>query len=167
MWLQRFCVSFRDSGLLDLAISIADDNATNRLILDRFPKNACAALDFVESGEAALAAAGQTRYNGNLMDGLTATRAAEQRAGAAPTTVTGVTASVFSHQVLDYRAAGMDDVLPMPVVKRDLLRRVVGLFRSWHPLGFELEDALVGRARFACAPSSSETAGGFRSVIPA
>ena len=58
------------------------------------------------------------------MDGVAATleiRRQAQEAGRPRTTIVAVTANVLSHQVQEYRDAGMDDVLPKPVSKKALL----------------------------------------------
>jgi CheY-like chemotaxis protein len=52
------------------------------------------------------------------MDGCTATRrirAREKRTGRPRTPIVGVTANTLEHQLAEYKAAGMDDVVPKPV----------------------------------------------------
>ncbi|MGP6089978.1 ATP-binding protein [Antarctobacter jejuensis] len=113
-------------------ILVADDNATNRLILSRFLKATRADLTYVETGEAAVEAVRDgDRFDVILMDvqmpvldGVGATRQIremERQAGGTPTAIVAVTANVLSHQVQEYREAGMDQVLGKPVSKRDLM----------------------------------------------
>ncbi|MEI4493748.1 ATP-binding protein [Mameliella alba] len=121
----------RPPDLSGRCILVADDNATNRLILDRFLRNTGAEVQFAETGEEALAL---VRAGGidmvlmdvqmPVMDGVAATREIrrlEKDGGAPRTGIIAVTANVLSHQVQGYRAAGMDDVLCKPVSKRDLM----------------------------------------------
>lgn len=121
----------RPPNLSGRCILVADDNATNRLILDRFLRNTGAEVRFAETGEEAV---DLVRAGGidmvlmdvqmPVMDGAAATReirALEQAADGPRTGIIAVTANVLSHQVQSYRDAGMDDVLCKPVSKRDLM----------------------------------------------
>ena len=110
---------------------VVDDNATNRMILERFLAPSGARVHMADCGEAAVQAAQATRFCMILMDiqmpgmdGVAATleiRRQAQEAGRPRTTIVAVTANVLSHQVQEYRDAGMDDVLPKPVSKKALL----------------------------------------------
>ena len=121
----------RPPNLSGRCILVADDNATNRLILDRFLRNTGAEVRFAETGEEAVEL---VRAGGidmvlmdvqmPVMDGVAATReirALERVADGPRTGIIAVTANVLSHQVQSYRDAGMDDVLCKPVSKRDLM----------------------------------------------
>jgi signal transduction histidine kinase/CheY-like chemotaxis protein len=121
----------QNTDLTGCHLLLADDNATNLLILQRFLKNTGADLDTATNGAEALEMASQTRYDAILMDvqmprldGVGATvelRALEAERGDTPTPVIAVTANVMAHQVEEYRAAGMGAHLAKPVSKRDLL----------------------------------------------
>jgi len=53
-----------------------------------------------------------------VMDGLAAVQAireAETRAGRSPTPILALTANVMSHQIAEYRAAGMDGFIAKPI----------------------------------------------------
>lgn len=114
-----------------LRILVADDNSTNRLILSRFLAKTGADLVYATSGVEALEAQRAKRFDVILMDvqmpvmdGVAATlkiREAERRTEQKPSIIVAVTANVLSHQVQEYRNAGMDEVLGKPVSKRDLL----------------------------------------------
>lgn len=122
------------TAVLDLQgvrILVADDNATNRLILDRFLKRTRAEVQFAETGEDALRLFQEARFDIILMDvqmpvldGVGATqkiREIERDGALQPISIIAVTANVLSHQINSYRDAGMDEVLSKPVSKRDLM----------------------------------------------
>ncbi|WP_420326878.1 ATP-binding protein [Mameliella sp.] len=121
----------RPPNLAGRCILVADDNATNRLILDRFLRNTGAEVRFAENGEEAVDLVRSGAIDMVLMDvqmpvmdGVVATREIrriEGGGGAHRTGIIAVTANVLSHQVQSYRDAGMDDVLCKPVSKRDLM----------------------------------------------
>jgi len=119
-------------SLPGIRILIVDDNATNRLILRRFLKDVGAELVEATSGEGAVFEQSAKKCDVVLMDvqmpemdGVSATRkiraieAAEARGRAF---IVGVTANVLVHQVEEYLAAGMDEVLAKPVSKGALMR---------------------------------------------
>ncbi len=126
--------------LQGLNILVADDNATNRMILSRFLKPTRAHICFAETGEAAVDAVLSARFDVILMDvqmpvldGVAATRRIrrmEMQSGAEPVVIVAVTANVLSHQVREYREAGMDQVLGKPVSKRDLMATLAREFPS-------------------------------------
>lgn len=111
-------------------ILVADDNATNRLIIQRFLKATSAEITQAKSGEEAVELSTQSKFDVILMDiqmpgmdGVTATqtiRQLERVDGTARHFIVAVTANVLMHQVQEYRDAGMDDVLAKPVSKQDL-----------------------------------------------
>nr|WP_255670824.1 ATP-binding protein [Cognatishimia sp. F0-27] len=120
----------------DWPILVADDNATNRFIMDRFLADTGADLHFVQNGKEAIEAASRMRFGiifmdvqMPIMDGVTATRRireAEAVAGLAPVPVIAVTANVQSFQNNAYREAGMTHVIGKPVTKdgvREVLMR--------------------------------------------
>ncbi|SMX46650.1 ATP-binding protein [Maliponia aquimaris] len=117
--------------LSGVSVLIADDNATNRLILRRFMGATRADLRFAETGEEAVEQCRAAACEVVLMDvqmpvldGVAATqqlRQLERETGRAPSLIVAVTANVLSHQVDGYVAAGMNEVLGKPVSKRDLM----------------------------------------------
>ncbi|WP_323770817.1 ATP-binding protein [Antarctobacter sp.] len=127
--------------LAGMRILVADDNATNRLILSRFLAKTQAEPLFADTGQAALDIIRENRCDVILMDvqmpvmdGVAATkiiREMEQAEGASPAFIVAVTANVLSHQVSSYRSAGMDEVLSKPVSKRDLLTLLGRQFPQW------------------------------------
>ncbi len=124
-----------------MRILVADDNATNRLILSRFLAKTQAQTLFADTGQEAVDTLCETSCEVILMDvqmpvmdGVAATRIIrdkEAAEGATPAFIVGVTANVLSHQVSSYRAAGMDEVLSKPVSKRDLLSLLGRQFPHW------------------------------------
>lgn len=118
-------------------ILIADDSATNRLILERFLA-ACDCIIYAASGgEEAVALAKETDFDVILMDiqmpdidGVEATRRIrrlELERGKSPVPIFAVTANVMSHQVSEYVSAGIDRVLPKPLPKQRLLSELAAI----------------------------------------
>ncbi|SNT15103.1 ATP-binding protein [Antarctobacter heliothermus] len=124
-----------------MRIMVADDNATNRLILSRFLAKTQAHPVFADTGQVAVDTLRETPCEVILMDvqmpvmdGVAATRIIrdrEEAEGTTPAFIVAVTANVLSHQVSSYRAAGMDEVLSKPVSKRDLLALLGRQFPKW------------------------------------
>lgn len=112
-------------------ILVADDSATNRLILERFLKPARCEIYEAVGGEEAVTLALDTNFDVILMDiqmpgvdGIEATRRirlAELSEGKPRVPIFAVTANVMSHQISEYIAAGVDRVLPKPLPKHRLL----------------------------------------------
>lgn len=112
-------------------VLIVDDNATNRLVLDRFLKGSKARLDFAASGEEALELATADIFDVILMDvqmprmdGMAATeaiRSIEAQEHRPRSLIIAVTANVMTHQVEEYLLSGADEVLPKPVSKGALM----------------------------------------------
>ncbi|MDR3509321.1 MAG: ATP-binding protein [Caulobacteraceae bacterium] len=108
-----------------LRILAADDNATNRQVLAAILEPFEVDLVLVEEGDAAVRAWRDGAYDMILMDvqmpgtdGLEATRrirAEEAAAGRPRTPIIALTANVMTHQVEQYRAAGMDDCVAKPI----------------------------------------------------
>ncbi|MDA5558869.1 ATP-binding protein [Shimia sp. MMG029] len=113
---------------------IVDDNATNRFVLKRFLKDAPVHVDEAVDGLEAVNAASTTAYDVILMDiqmpvmdGITAAneiRKTEATTGAQAAQIIAVTANVMKHQIEEYLAEGIDEVLGKPVSKQDLLTRI-------------------------------------------
>ena len=112
---------------LEAAVRIlaAEDNPTNRLVLQALLEPLGAELVQVASGEEAVAASEGGSFDVVLMDiqmpgigGVEAVRQIRRRereTGCARIPIVALTANVMTHQVADYRAAGMDDYVAKPI----------------------------------------------------
>ena len=125
--------TFSATGLADepqeleaaVRILAAEDNPTNRLVLQALLEPLGAELIQVASGEEAVAAWEGERFDVVLMDiqmpGIGGVEAAsqirhrERETGRARIPIVALTANVMTHQVADYRAAGMDDYVAKPI----------------------------------------------------
>ncbi|HLZ74097.1 ATP-binding protein [Phenylobacterium sp.] len=117
-----------------LRILAAEDNPTNQLILRSLLATLDVDLTLVETGRAAVEAFSCARYDVILMDsqmpemnGVEATlaiRRLEAARGLERTPILAVTANVMSHQVAEYAAAGMDDVIAKPIEILALLNAI-------------------------------------------
>ena len=125
--------TFSANGLADepqeleaaVRILAAEDNPTNRLVLQALLEPLGAELIQVASGEEAVAAWEGERFDVVLMDiqmpGIGGVEAAsqirrrERETGRARIPIVALTANVMTHQVADYRAAGMDDYVAKPI----------------------------------------------------
>ncbi|MES2725214.1 MAG: ATP-binding protein, partial [Pseudomonadota bacterium] len=106
-------------------ILAAEDNPTNRLVLQALLEPFGAELIQVASGEEAVAVCEGESFDVVLMDiqmpgigGVEAVRQIRRRereTGRARTPIVALTANVMTHQVADYRAAGMDDYVAKPI----------------------------------------------------
>ncbi len=122
-----------------LHVLIADDNATNRLVLTSMLRRLGVAATAVAGGREAVEAAAAGDFDAVLLDiampglngieALAAIRAAEQAAGRAPVPALAVTANAMRHQVEEYLAAGFHRHLGKPISLAELaatLAEVVG-----------------------------------------
>jgi PAS domain S-box-containing protein len=110
---------------VEIKVLAAEDNEVNRLVLRTLLQQAGIDPLMVENGEEALQAWESGHWDIVLMDiqmpvmdGISATsaiRARESATGRARTPIVAVTANTMTHQVSEYRAAGIDDVVPKPV----------------------------------------------------
>ncbi|WP_374469010.1 ATP-binding protein [Phenylobacterium sp.] len=108
-----------------IRVLAADDNATNRLVLQTLLAQAGIEPVLVDDGAQALEAWRAQDWDVILldaqmpvMDGLEATRrirAEEARTGRPRTPILALTANVMTHQLAEYRAAGMDDCVAKPI----------------------------------------------------
>jgi CheY-like chemotaxis protein len=108
-----------------LTILAAEDNATNRLVLEAMISILGYDLDMVEDGRAALEAWSQRDYDLVLMDiqmpvmdGMAAARAireAEAATGRRRTPIIAVSANAMEHQIRSYHDLGIDQVVPKPI----------------------------------------------------
>jgi signal transduction histidine kinase/CheY-like chemotaxis protein len=117
-----------------LRILAAEDNATNRLVLETMLEEMHADVCVVDDGQAAFDAYLDGEWDLVLMDvqmpkldGVSATRAIrelEAMRGRGRTPIVGVTANAMAHQIAEYHAAGMDRVLSKPVRQEQLIAAV-------------------------------------------
>ena len=108
-----------------LTILAAEDNATNRLVLEAMISILGFDLDIVENGQAAVEAWTQRDYDLVLMDiqmpvmdGMAATQAireAEAATGRRRTPIIAVSANAMEHQIRSYLDLGIDQVVPKPI----------------------------------------------------
>jgi two-component system, sensor histidine kinase len=118
-----------------LTLLAAEDNKTNQLVLRSLLQRYPLALHIVADGPAALAAWSDTKPDLILMDvqmpGLTglevtqAIRDAESRANLPRTPILALSANMMRHQVEEYSAVGMDDCVPKPFQRVQLLRVIL------------------------------------------
>jgi len=114
-------------GLLAL---VADDNATNRLLMGKFLERLGVACEIVDGGAAALVAAEATRYDLLLLDismpdmtgpeTLEAIRELETRLGRPPAPAIAVTANAMHHQIAEYLETGFARHVGKPIRLEDL-----------------------------------------------
>jgi signal transduction histidine kinase/CheY-like chemotaxis protein len=138
-----------DAGLRILA---AEDNATNRLVLQTLLEQLELFATFVEDGAQALEAWRGGRWDVILMDiqmpvmdGLAATHAIrkeEAEKGLPRTPIVALTANAMAHQVAEYRAAGMDGLAPKPIQ----LPQLIGA----------IEEVLAAAAEAQAAPAPAK-----------
>jgi signal transduction histidine kinase/ActR/RegA family two-component response regulator len=108
-----------------LRILAAEDNPTNQLVLRALLQPFGAEVVIVDDGAAAVRAFEAQRFDLVLMDvqmpvmnGVEATEAIRQfetRAHRPRTPILALSANVMTHQIAEYRAAGMDDYVAKPI----------------------------------------------------
>ena len=111
--------------LSPMRVLVAEDNPTNRLIIDAFLKRLGASVAFAENGREAVEAVRGERFDGVFMDiqmpeldgeaAFKAIRAYESEEGAPSTPIFAVTANAMAHQVEEYAALGFDGHVAKPV----------------------------------------------------
>jgi len=117
-----------------LRVLCAEDNPFARAVLKAVLTELGHRVDFASSGEAAVAAAAQGRYDLILMDvtlpgmdGLAATRAIRARDAVARTLIIGVSGRAEPRDIEAARAAGMDAFLAKPVSPAALVQTLAEL----------------------------------------
>jgi PAS domain S-box-containing protein len=118
-----------------LRLLVADDNATNRRLLELMLTRAGAEVTLTADGRAALEAWAPGRFDALLldismpeMDGLAALAAIRARAGPAgapPPQALAITANAMTHQVAEYLAAGFAGHVGKPFRRETLLAEVL------------------------------------------
>jgi len=117
--------------LTGVKILVAEDNKTNRLLIDKYLSRYSCELVFAEDGEAAVAAARAGMPDVILMDismpklnGHEATRQIRQDRRIEQPVIIALTANAFQSDREACFKAGMDGFLTKPIKKRDLLRGI-------------------------------------------
>ncbi|KMK65898.1 PAS domain-containing hybrid sensor histidine kinase/response regulator [Puniceibacterium sp. IMCC21224] len=128
-------------SLAGLRLLVADDNGTNRLLIERFLKDLQIDLSFACDGHEVLGLEQELRPDVILMDismpgldGLAATRVLRARQRPQPRIV-ALTANAFESDRVACLAAGMDDFLSKPVRRSQLIEALHRNWRAEKPLG--------------------------------
>jgi two-component system, sensor histidine kinase len=126
-----------DSGLEELRILAAEDNATNQLVLKTVLHSMGLAPVIVENGREAVEAWAGGQFDLVLMDiqmpvmdGIAATREIRRReaeTGCGHTRIVALSANAMKHQVSEYLAAGMDGHLAKPLQIEKLYEVLLGV----------------------------------------
>lgn len=127
----------RDVPLDGLRVLVADDNGTNRTVLDLMLRKCGAIVTLVEDGKAAVEAWQQGGFDVVLLDiampvmdgtaALAEIRKQEAERNLKRIPVVAVTANVMPDQVAGYLASGFDQSLSKPVSMADLSRTLQSL----------------------------------------
>ncbi len=120
-----------------LRVLAAEDNPVNQLVLKTLLAQLGLEVACVADGQAAVEAAAQGGWDLILMDvqmpvmdGPTATRRIREREaaeGLARTPIIALTANAMAHQEAEYRAAGMDALVPKPLEVARLVEAIVAV----------------------------------------
>ncbi len=125
-----------DGAVLEgLRFLVVDDNATNRLIASRMLENLGASVQTADDGAQGLEAAQHGGFDlifmdmqMPVMDGLEATRRIRAlNTPVAQTPILAMTANVMSHQIVQYRAAGMNGVIAKPLSPSAIIAEIAKL----------------------------------------
>ncbi|NEV77322.1 response regulator, partial [Rhodopseudomonas sp. BR0C11] len=121
-----------------LRVLIAEDDATNQMVVMKMLQEFAAEITVVSDGTDAVTAAGEGEFDVVLMDvrmpnmdGLAATRAIRGKGGAlAKLPIIALTANAFPDDVKVCRDAGMNDFLSKPLRKPALVAAVLRALRG-------------------------------------
>jgi len=127
-------------SLAGLRLLVADDNLTNRRILDTMLRALGTQVTLAEDGQSACDQFTPGAFDAVLLDismpgldglgALAAIRAAETRAGIGPVPALAVTANAMQHQIEEYRAAGFSGHVAKPFRKETLARALSHIVAS-------------------------------------
>ncbi len=145
-----FAARLNDLGR-PLRILIADDRPTNRLVVAKMLEPFAIQVDEVCDGAHAVTAASQTHYDAILMDvrmpemdGLEATRAIRRLSGPRSTVpIIAFTANAFAEDVKNCFEAGMNDFLPKPIQKQNLVGAIARSIQANSQSSKATEPAIV------------------------
>ncbi|GGA98946.1 response regulator [Allosediminivita pacifica] len=159
------------SALPRLHILLAEDNATNRLLVARFLQDEAVTLTMVENGRRAIEILSETSPDVVLMDmampemdGLAATRAIRASDGPQPRII-ALTANASADDRAACLSAGMDDFLSKPLRKPELLAalaRAAGGQKGLSPSGGDTVSRPGTRdeaSKWISPPASGTTSG--------
>lgn len=132
-----------DTGL---RILVAEDNPTNRLVIETFfqevgvtPQIVCDGLALVDAWRAGQWDLLITDIQMPVLDGVAAARrirAEEHERGIAPTPILALTANAMAHHAEEYSAAGIDGLVAKPIAFADLVRAINETAgKRWRPPG--------------------------------
>jgi signal transduction histidine kinase/CheY-like chemotaxis protein len=120
-------------------ILLAEDNKTNRMVINKFLGRFDLDISVVENGKLAVDAHARSAFDVILMDvnmpemdGITATkliRKAEEKTGQLRTPIIVLTANTMTHQIAEYFASGVDRHLGKPVKKDTLIDTICDLLQ--------------------------------------
>jgi signal transduction histidine kinase/ActR/RegA family two-component response regulator len=123
---QEVAAPRTDTHVADLRVLVAEDNETNQRVVRTVLNALGVDPTVVPDGRAAVEAWGRGEWDLVLMDiqmpvrdGVTATRdirRIEAERGLSPTRIVALTANALPAQVVEYEAAGMDGVVPKPIM---------------------------------------------------
>jgi len=124
-----------------LRVLIAEDNATNQLVVTRMLREFNIDLQIAQNGVEALAQATQSSFDAIFMDmrmpemdGLEATRAIRAHGGALATIpIIALTANAFADDIKACRDAGMNDFVAKPIRKRLLVDKLAKIAQTAAP----------------------------------
>ncbi len=133
---------FTDPGRLDgLRILAADDNGTNRSVLELMLTRCGAQVTTVDDGLQAVTAWEPGKFDAVLLDiampvmdgkgALEAIRAMEAATGSGRVPIIAVTANAMSHQIVEYLIWGFDSCVSKPLTMSDVTKAI----RSMLPKG--------------------------------
>jgi len=137
----------------EIRVLAAEDNHTNQLVLKTLLAQAGVVPTMVENGRQALEAWETQHWDIILMDiqmpvmdGVAATcaiREREQATGRPRTPILAVTANAMTHQVAEYKAAGMDGMVPKPI---DIAALFAAMELALEPVASEVEEQAASAA---------------------
>ena len=120
-------------------ILLAEDNKTNRMVINKFLGRFDLDISVVENGRLAVDAHAGSAFDVILMDvnmpemdGIIATkliRKAEEKTGQLRTPIIALTANTMTHQIAEYFASGVDRHLGKPVKKDTLIDTICDLLQ--------------------------------------
>ena len=133
--LPRSVPQSAEEGRLDgLRILAADDNGTNRSVLELMLTRCGAEVTTVDDGLQALNAWAPGRFDAVLLDiampvmdgkaALEAIRALEARTGSGRVPIIAVTANAMSHQIVEYLIWGFDSCVSKPLTMSDVTKAI-------------------------------------------
>ena len=127
-------VQAASGGLEGLRILAADDNGTNRAVLDLMLTRSGAKVTTVSDGLQAVQEWAPGRFDAVLLDiampvmdgkaALQEIRAREAAAGLARVPIIAVTANAMSHQIVEYLLWGFDSCVSKPITMGDLTKAI-------------------------------------------